>query len=68
MSRVAIALELDQALVERARAAGPLDRVVAGALHDALSPETTALRRRWAEEHALLIEAIGGGAEELQLR
>lgn len=68
MSRVAVELELDGALVERARAAGSLDRVVSMALREQLSPEAVAGRRRWAEENALLIEAMGGGAEELALR
>jgi post-segregation antitoxin (ccd killing protein) len=68
MSRIAVELELDGGLVARARAAGPLDRIVSAALREALSPETVVARRRWAEDNALLIEAVGGGAEELKRR
>lgn len=57
-------LKLDPALVEKARALGPLDAVVDRALRGALDPEAQARRRRWAEENALLIEALATGAEE----
>ncbi len=57
-------LKLDPALVEQAEALGPLDRVVDQALREALDPETRQRRRRWAEDNALLIEALAGGAAE----
>lgn len=65
---IPVQLDLDARLVEQARATGPLDAVVTRALREALSPETAARRRRWAEENALLVEALAGGVEELQLR
>lgn len=67
-SSIPVHLQLDANLFERARALGPLDRVVESALREALSPETAARRRRWLEENALLVEALCGGAEEVQLR
>jgi len=57
-------LKLDAALVAQAEALGPLDRAVDQALREALDPETRQRRRRWAEENALLIEALAGGAAE----
>ena len=57
-------LKLDPALVEKAATLGPLDVVVDRALRDALDPETLQRHRRWAEDNALLIEALAGGAAE----
>ncbi len=57
-------LKLDAALVAQAEALGPLDAAVDQALREALDPETRQRRRRWAEENALLIEALAGGAAE----
>lgn len=65
---IPVQLELDPDLVRQASALGPLDSVVAGALREALSPQTRERRRRWAEENALLVEALAGGVEELQIR
>lgn len=56
MAVESIHLELDTALVERAQRAGALSKVVNEAL------------RRWAEENALLVEALAGGASEAALR
>lgn len=64
---IPVQLELEAGLVEQARAMGALDAVVERALREALSPEGRERRRRWAEENALLVEALGGGVEELQL-
>ncbi len=57
-------LKLDSALVEQAEALGPLDAMVDRALREALDLETRQRRRRWAEDNALLIEALAGGAAE----
>ena len=57
-------LKLDAVLVEQAEALGPLDMAVDRALSEALDPETRQRRRRWAEDNALLIEALAGGAAE----
>ena len=57
-------LKLDAALVAQAETLGPLDRAVDQALREALDPETRQRRRRWAEDNALLIEALAGGAAE----
>ena len=57
-------LKLDPALVAKAEALGPLDTVVDQALRESLDPETRQRRRRWAEDNALLIEALAGGAAE----
>jgi len=57
-------LKLDAALVAQAEALGPLDAAVDQALREALDPETRQRRRRWAEDNALLIEALAGGAAE----
>jgi hypothetical protein len=57
-------LKLDSALVEQAEALGPLDAMVDQALREALDLETRQRRRRWAEDNALLIEALAGGAAE----
>jgi len=57
-------LKLDPVLMAKAEALGPLDLVVDQALRDALDPETRQRRRRWAEDNALLIEALAGGAAE----
>ncbi|MDP9103933.1 MAG: type II toxin-antitoxin system CcdA family antitoxin [Pseudomonadota bacterium] len=59
---------LDEALVGRARRLGPLDDIVDQALRQRLDPADDARRRRWAEDNALLIEALDGGVEELALR
>ena len=61
-----IHLELDAALVERAQRAGALSRVVSEALRRRLdfATEDAACERRWAEENALLVEALAGGAAE----
>ena len=57
-------LTLDAALVRDAEALGPLQVVVDRALRAAVDPQTQSRRRRWAEDNALLIEAVAGGAEE----
>ena len=57
-------LTLDTALVREAEALGPLQAVIDQALRAAVDPETRNRRRRWAEDNALLIEAVAGGAEE----
>ncbi len=57
-------LKLDPALVAKVEALGPLDTVVDQALRESLDPETRQRRRRWAEDNALLIEALAGGAAE----
>ncbi len=63
-------LELDTALVERAQRAGALSRVVSDALRRRLDQavEDVAREQRWAEENALMIEALAGGAAEAALR
>ena len=57
-------LKLDAALVAQAETLGPLDAAVDQALREALDPETRQRHRRWAEDNALLIEALAGGAAE----
>jgi len=57
-------LKLDPALLEQAEACGPLDAVLEQALREALDPESLQRRRRWAEDNALLVEALAGGAAE----
>jgi hypothetical protein len=57
-------LTLDDGLVAEAETLGPLGDVVERALRQALDPAEAARRRRWAEENALLIEALAGGVEE----
>jgi len=57
-------LKLDRALVARASALGPLDQVIDTALRRTLDPAEQRRRRAWAEENALIIEALGDGAEE----
>ena len=52
----------------RASVLGPLGAVVDHALRQSLDPAEVARRRRWAEDNALLIEALGGGCEELASR
>jgi hypothetical protein len=66
MAMTNIQLELDAALVERAQQAGTLNRVVNDALRRRLdfAAEDAAREQRWAEENALLIEALAGGACE----
>ncbi len=65
-----IHLELDSLLVARARAGGALNRVVDEALRWRLdhAAEDAALARRWAEDNALMVEALAGGAAEAALR
>lgn len=64
MPDVDVHLNLDRSLVARASALGPLETVVEQALRRSLDPTEAQRRRRWAEENALLIEALAGGAEE----
>ena len=65
-----IHLELDAALVERAQRAGALSKVVSEALRRRLdfAAEDAKRERRWAEENALMVEALAGGAVEAVLR
>ncbi len=65
-----IHLELDCALVERAQRAGALSRVVNEALRRRLdfAAEDAAREQRWAEDNALMVEALAGGAAEAALR
>ena len=65
-----INLELDAALVARARAGGVLNRVVTDALRWRLdhAAEDAVRARRWAEDNALMVEALAGGAAEAALR
>jgi hypothetical protein len=65
---VQVHVTLDEALVSAARRRGPLDEVVDQALRERLNPASEACHRRWAEDNALLIEAVAGGAEEAALR
>ena len=61
-----IHLELDAALVERAQRTGALSHVVSEALRRRLdfAAEDAARERQWAEDNALLVEALAGGAIE----
>jgi len=67
MTKVEVTLQLDAALVEQVRAAdGNLSATVEAALRRYLhrGGEDTAADRRWAEDNALMMEALAGGAEE----
>ncbi len=55
-----VQLTLDDALLAAVARLGPLDYVVDRALRRALDP---ARHRRWAEDHALLVEAAAGAEE-----
>ena len=57
-------LMIDERLAAEAEALGPLDRVTETALRRLLDPAAVEARQRWAEDNALLIEALSGGAEE----
>ncbi len=57
-------LRLDPELVTKAEALGALEAVVDQALREAVGPDGQQRRRRWAEDNALLIEALAGGAAE----
>lgn len=59
-------LALDSDLIARATALGPLATVVDRALRTAVDPAEIARHRRWAEDNALLLEAMAGGAEEMR--
>jgi hypothetical protein len=61
-------LVLENELIAQATALGPLDAVVERALRTAVDPAEIARRHRWAEDNALLVEAMADGAEELGLR
>lgn len=63
-----IRVKLDPVLAAQAETLGPLDTVVERALRDALDPETRRGQRRWAEDNALLVEALAGGVAETALR
>ncbi len=60
-------LVLENELIAQATALGPLDAVVERALRGAVDPAEIARRRRWVEDNALLLEAMAGGAEEMEL-
>jgi len=67
MAKVEVTLQLDAALVERIRAEdGDLSAMVEAALRCRLQRggEDAAADRRWAEDNALMMEALAGGAEE----
>ena len=67
MAKVSVTLWLDEALVGRARSASAdFSSVVERALRRHLEHgvENAAADRRWAEENALAVEALAGGAEE----
>ena len=59
-----VMVRLDAETLERAKSCGPIDQVVRRALDHEFGDETRRMRRRWAEDNALLVEAIAGGAEE----
>jgi post-segregation antitoxin (ccd killing protein) len=65
MSKCDVTVSLDAGLLARAKAGG-LDVTAAleRALRHALAPATRAEDRRWAEDNALAIEALAGGAAE----
>lgn len=63
-----VTLNLDRALVAKASALGPLERVVDLALRSAVDPAERGRRLRWAEDNALLIEAAANGVEEMAAR
>lgn len=62
---VQVHLTLDDAIAAQAGRLGPLDTVVDQALRRALDPREDERRARWAEDHALLIEAADGAEEAL---
>ncbi len=67
MARTDVHLNLEASLVARAEAEGAeLSVLVETALRRYLdrAEETKAADQRWAEDNALIVEAIAGGAEE----
>jgi post-segregation antitoxin (ccd killing protein) len=70
MAKTTVTVSLDEMLVSRARAAGDLSAVVEDALRrrlDCGAADKTA-DQRWAEDNALAVEALAGGAEEARER
>jgi hypothetical protein len=61
-----VQLTLDDDLVAQAERLGSLDEVVTAALRRSFDPADMAARLRWAEDHALLIEAAGPAPSELK--
>jgi hypothetical protein len=70
MPNVTVTLSLDDALVARVHEGDDLSAVVDGALRQYLDPGSKRLAadRRWAENNALAIEAMAGGAEETRYK
>ena len=71
MPQATVTLSLDEALIARAKGEqADLSAVVAAALRQYLdrNAETSVTDRRWAEDNALMIEALAGGAEEARLQ
>ena len=67
MAKIEVTLRLDAALLERAKLNGAdFSAVVEQALHRHLDRTSAdkAADRRWAEDNALAVEALAGGAEE----
>ncbi len=66
MPNVTVTLSLDDVLVARAREQADLSAVIDMALRQYLdrTPARLAAERLWAENNALAIEALAGGAEE----
>jgi post-segregation antitoxin (ccd killing protein) len=62
MAKTDVTLSLDETLLARARATGgDLSAIVETALSQHLDRGAD---RRWAEDNAILVEALAGGAEE----
>jgi len=58
-----VQLSLDETLVARAERFGPLEHVIDQALRRSFDVGDMTRFRRWAEDHALLIEAATGARE-----
>jgi post-segregation antitoxin (ccd killing protein) len=71
MAKIDVTLSLDEPLVAQARAeGGDLSTMVETALrrHLRQGGEDAAADRRWAEDNALMMEALAEGAEETKRR
>jgi len=67
MSKTDVMVSLDAGLLDQAKAGG-LDVTAAleGAIRRQLDRSTQGQDQRWAEENALLLEALAGGAAEAE--
>ena len=67
MSKTDVMLSLDPALLDQAKASGlDVNAALETAIRRQLDRNTRTQDRRWAEDNALAVEALAGGAAEAE--